>query len=205
MIFTTTISGETVDILNPDPATLHVEDFLWAAGNSQRYLGHTRRPYSNLEHAYWVSRFVPPEFRLAALIHDWPEIYLADLHGPTKVAMRNHGDHFYESLEKIHGSALQRKFNLDISMDDPIIKRADSLLLWYEGNELLTDPKSGIRWWEAYQSHYLGWYSSHEQEQPTFLGLGALTSDISFLREVVGDELERALKTKGSTSNLRPR
>lgn len=190
-IFTTTYTGETVDILNPRKETLHVEDFLWAAGNSQRYLGHTKRPYSNLEHAYWVSRFVPPQYKRAALIHDWPEIYLADLHGPTKKAMRLAGDTFYSELEARHMQELFKKFDLEEIDDvrDAYIKDADKLMLWYEGNEVLTEPKSGERWWEEYKRLYQGWYCGELQTQPEVLGLGALTSDTEFLRELVREEL----------------
>lgn len=79
-----TYSGHTVDLLNPDPDTIVIEDIAHHLSQLNRFVGATTFPYSVAAHSIYVSHLVSPEAALDGLMHDAPETYLCDVHSPFK-------------------------------------------------------------------------------------------------------------------------
>lgn len=86
-------TGTYVDLLNPDPATIHPEDIAHHGGMTCRYGGGVRRFYSVAEHAVLVADLLhheghSVEVQLAGLLHDAAESYVGDVISPLKYALR---------------------------------------------------------------------------------------------------------------------
>lgn len=70
--------------LDPDPAEIDIRDIAHALAAKARYAGMTDEPFSVAQHSVLVSRAVPKEHRLIALMHDASEAYLPDVPRPLK-------------------------------------------------------------------------------------------------------------------------
>ncbi|MEM4379972.1 MAG: hypothetical protein QXL01_04720, partial [Thermoplasmatales archaeon] len=77
-----TYSGKKFDYLAQ--SELDIEDIAHALSNLCRFNGHTRVFYSVAEHSVNVSSMVPPELKIAALLHDAAEAYIGDVPSPLK-------------------------------------------------------------------------------------------------------------------------
>lgn len=91
--FVATACGNTIDLFNPDPALLSVENVARGLANRSRYAGQCDY-YSVAEHSIYVSRSVPEEYAMEALFHDAAEAFTADITKPF-------GQHFRSILEFI--------------------------------------------------------------------------------------------------------
>jgi hypothetical protein len=79
-----TYTGRQFWPLDPYPEDLSIVDIAHQLSMRVRYGGATTRFYSVAEHCVIVSRHVPPEFALEALLHDASEAYLGDMIRPLK-------------------------------------------------------------------------------------------------------------------------
>lgn len=133
-----THSGVLVNILNPDPDTIIIEDIIHSLCHQCRYNGHSFDFYSVGEHSIYVSQFVREENRLWGLLHDASEAYLCDIPRPLKPLLTN-----YREIEFNLEMVIARKFNLSWPM--PLdVKQVDSALLLPECDRLL--PNSQDTW-----------------------------------------------------------
>lgn len=87
-----------LDVLNPDPAAIHISDIGHGLAAKVRFGGHTRRDLPFLSVA-WHSLFcemiadqmgLPIWVRLQALLHDAPEYVLGDSVTPVKVCLTDY-------------------------------------------------------------------------------------------------------------------
>lgn len=88
-----TYSGRFVDLYDPDPATIALEDIAQALSLTCRYGGHVKRFYSVAEHVVLVHDLMEHErnqlgLLQAALLHDAAEAFLGDVVSPLKYAQR---------------------------------------------------------------------------------------------------------------------
>jgi hypothetical protein len=84
-----TASGRQVNLLDPDPESIVIEDIALALARLNRFTGHTLTFYCVAQHSVLVSeqcRRSP----LAGLLHDAHEAYLGDVSRPLKLALRSH-------------------------------------------------------------------------------------------------------------------
>lgn len=79
-------SGTAVDLIQPDPETIRLDDIAHHLARIYRYTGGTE--WSVAAHSLCVAMLVPREFRLEALLHDAHEAYVGDVSSPMKSAMR---------------------------------------------------------------------------------------------------------------------
>ncbi|GBE49191.1 hypothetical protein BMS3Bbin13_00090 [bacterium BMS3Bbin13] len=84
-----TSSGARVDLFDPDPASLRLDDIAFSLCRISRYTGHTREPYSVGSHSMWVAQLClrtteDPRTSLYALLHDAHEAYIGDIPTPVK-------------------------------------------------------------------------------------------------------------------------
>lgn len=87
-----TVSGKVVDLMNPEPDMIDIDDIAWSLSRLARYNGHTiqKIPYTVGQHSIFVYNMVRQRFpqnpmiQLLALLHDAGEAYTGDISGPLK-------------------------------------------------------------------------------------------------------------------------
>jgi hypothetical protein len=96
-----TVTGQLVNVSNPDPATISIEDIAWGLSRMSRFCGQTVTAvaYNVAQHSLFVANEVediiknsnsqlPPhrhsDIVLKALLHDAAEAYTGDLPSPVK-------------------------------------------------------------------------------------------------------------------------
>lgn len=89
-----TASGALLDLVNPDPAVIRLEDIAAALSKVCRFGAQTTRFYSVAQHAVLVQRLVVeagrPDLSLAALHHDSHEAFVGDVTTPLKRMLGSH-------------------------------------------------------------------------------------------------------------------
>jgi hypothetical protein len=139
------LSGRRLDLLDPSPLDVEVEDIAHGLAFVARWNGQTRGawPYSVAEHSLLVeelfARLDPvaavPRWRLAALLHDAAEYVVGDLISPVKGAV---GPEF-GALEDRLMQAVHLRFGLPASLPVPVkarIKKADRISAWIEATQI---------------------------------------------------------------------
>jgi len=133
-----TYTGRHVDILDPDPNEIVIEDIAHALANTNRFGGHTQVPYSVAEHSLRMSYIVPPELALEALMHDAQEAFVGDMPSPFKKVMPE-----FQGLEDSMEAAIRAAFGLPGQKHSPEIKYYDDQMLVTEARDL------GLSWWNS--------------------------------------------------------
>jgi 5'-deoxynucleotidase YfbR-like HD superfamily hydrolase len=152
-----TYTGQTVDVFNPDPATINIQDIAHSLSMQCRFGGHTNVFYSVAQHSIAVMDRVPENLKLTALLHDASEAYLLDFPRPIKKQVRG-----YEALEEEIERTIAAKFGLHYPYPDEI-KQADKEELANEWKVFMIDKhrtingevrpiEACVRFLSAYQS-----------------------------------------------------
>lgn len=154
-------SGGFVDLLNPDPKTLGLDDVARGMALTCRYGGHIRRFYSVAEHAVLVNDLLiwmsaDRAQCLAGLFHDAAEAFLGDVVAPLKWAMReecarlvDHGRSLnpYDTLTERMEAAIAERFTIDRALfDTRDLRVADMWALRIEARELTRTGGAHWRW-----------------------------------------------------------
>ena len=138
------LSGRRLDLLDPTPVDIEIEDIAHGLGFVARWNGQTLGdfPYSVAEHSLLVERIharlaprAPAKWRLAALLHDAPEYVIGDMISPVKSAIGPD----YADLEKRLAAAIHLRFGLPILLPVRVrqqIKKADRISAWMEATEI---------------------------------------------------------------------
>ena len=134
------LSGRRLDLLDPSPLDIEIEDIAHGLARVARWNGQTRgdHTFSVAEHSLLVETIagdldetLPREFRLAALLHDAPEYVIGDLISPFKAALSLD----YKAFEARLLAAIHLRFGLPADLPKKaakLIKRADKLAAYYE-------------------------------------------------------------------------
>lgn len=138
------LSGRRLDLLNPSPMDIEIEDIAHGLSFVARWNGqtHGEYPYSVAEHSVFVEQLffrlnprIDSKWRLAALLHDAPEYVIGDMISPVKSAVGPG----YSELDDRLTAAIHQKFGLPAKIPDIIkkqIKRADTLSAWLEAVQI---------------------------------------------------------------------
>jgi 5'-deoxynucleotidase YfbR-like HD superfamily hydrolase len=130
----TTYTGKKFHYLNPQPDEINIRDIAHALSLICRFGGHCREFYSVAEHSIRVMELVDDKSKLAALLHDSEEAYLADVSRPVKNSM---GQAFNDARTTIRQVILE-KFGAS-GADWHAIKKADDILLATEARDLMAN------------------------------------------------------------------
>ena len=134
------LSGRRLDLLDPTPVDVEVEDIAHGLAFVARWNGQTFGdwPYSVAEHSLLVEEIfaqanpgLAAKWRLAALLHDAPEYVIGDMISPVKAAVGPG----YGELETRLTAAIHLRFGLPAVLPAPIkkaIKAADKVSAWAE-------------------------------------------------------------------------
>ena len=138
------LSGRRLDLLDPSPLDVEIEDIAHGLARVARWNGQTKgdHAFSVAQHCVLVERIVSDlrpgltrEARLAALLHDAPEYVIGDLISPFKVAIGID----YKALERRLQSAIHVRFGLPTSLPAALatlFKKADLIAAYFEATQL---------------------------------------------------------------------
>lgn len=138
------LSGRRLDLLDPTPMDIEIEDIAHGLAFVARWNGQTYGdyPYSVAEHSVLVERLftaanpsVPVKWQLAALLHDAPEYVIGDMISPVKSAVGPG----YGALDDRLTAAIHLRFGLPATIPVAVkkqIKAADKLSAWLEATQI---------------------------------------------------------------------
>lgn len=138
------LSGRRLDLVDPSPLDVEVEDIAHGLARVARWNGQTTGPYafSVAQHSLIVEELVrrlkpdlPARMQLAALLHDAPEYVIGDMISPFKAIL----GHDYKAVELRLSRAIHIRFGLPPVLPQPmrkLIKRADHICAWFEAVQL---------------------------------------------------------------------
>ena len=138
------LSGRRLDLLDPSPGDIAIEDIAHGLARVARWNGQTIG-----EHAFSVAQHVlvvedigaalnpdwPARWRLAALLHDAPEYVIGDLISPFKAAVGLD----YKAFELKLLAAIHHRFAIPFPLPDDVtaaIKAADRIAAFFEATVL---------------------------------------------------------------------
>lgn len=119
-------SGNLIDLLDPDPSLIEIEDIAHHLSMIPRWSGGIRFPYSVAQHSIWCFQHVLGlELGFQALMHDATEAYINDVCTPLKKQLPN-----YQMIESRIWFAIAEKFGLPELLDERVkIVDANALIL----------------------------------------------------------------------------
>lgn len=127
-----TNGGNKIDLYDPDPEQISIDDIADGLSKVCRFNGQIKRFYSVAEHCINVANLVPEADKLAALLHDASEAYICDVPTPLK---RMLGD-VYKDVENRVQYAIGRKFGVELVNLPDVVKAADRVMLVTEHESL---------------------------------------------------------------------
>jgi 5'-deoxynucleotidase YfbR-like HD superfamily hydrolase len=138
------LSGRRLDLLDPSPLDIEIEDIAHGLARVARWNGQTTgaHAFSVAQHCVLVealvTRFRPDverRWRLAALLHDAPEYVIGDMISPFKTALGVDYKDFEHKLE----AAIHLRYGLPAKLPqwvEKLIKRADRASAFLEAVQL---------------------------------------------------------------------
>ncbi len=138
------LSGRRLDLLDPSPLDVEIEDIAHGLARVARWNGQTSgaHAFSVAEHSVVVEKLcaqlepgLERRWRLAALLHDAPEYVIGDMISPFKAALGLD----YKAFEARLAAAIHMRFGLPPVIPEPIktlMKRADLICAYFEATQL---------------------------------------------------------------------
>jgi len=138
------LSGRRLDLLDPTPVDIEIEDIAHGLAFVARWNGQTHGDfaYSVAEHSLLVESLygrispnTPIKWRLAALLHDAPEYVIGDMISPVKAAVGPG----YGELDDRLTAAIHIRFGLPAVIPVSVkkqIKKADRISAWMEAVQI---------------------------------------------------------------------
>lgn len=138
------LSGRRLDLLDPTPIDVEIEDIAHGLAFVARWNGQTRGEfaYSVAEHSLLVEELfgridpkAPAKWHLAALLHDAPEYVIGDMISPVKAAVGPG----YSELDERLTSAVHLRFGLPATIPQTVkkkVKKADKISAWLEATQI---------------------------------------------------------------------
>jgi len=138
------LSGRRLDLLDPSPLDIEIEDIAHGLARVARWNGQTRgdHAFSVAQHCVLVEQIashtdvkLDRTGRLAALLHDAPEYVIGDMISPFKAALGLD----YKAFEKRLMGAIHIRFGLPPENSEKLevfIKKADRMAAYLEATQL---------------------------------------------------------------------
>ncbi len=138
------LSGRRLDLLNPSPLDVEIEDIAHGLARVARWNGQTHgdHAFSVAQHCVLVERIcahvnpgLDKSARLAALLHDAPEYVIGDMISPFKAALGLD----YKAFEIVLLGAIHVRFGLPAKIPAALtaqIKTADRIAAFLEATQL---------------------------------------------------------------------
>ncbi len=142
-----TYTGRMIDLLNPQPEDICIEDIARGLALENRYNGATKFPISVAQHSIYVSQETEHNPK-QGLLHDAAEAYCKDLTRPFKKAFAELGRRYdcpdlYRLIYRPFEVCIYIRFeiypddimNADVSRSDTAVCRAEAKAVAFEGGE----------------------------------------------------------------------
>jgi 5'-deoxynucleotidase YfbR-like HD superfamily hydrolase len=138
------LSGRRLDLLDPSPVDIEIEDIAHGLARVARWNGQTMGdlPFNVAQHSLIVEEFCllfkpgwPAKWKLAALLHDAPEFVIGDMISPFKSQLGGQ----YKIIERRLAQAIHLRFSLPADLPETVektIKRADRASAYFEATQL---------------------------------------------------------------------
>lgn len=137
------LSGRRLDLLDPSPLDVEIQDIIHGLARVARWNGQTEGPYafSVAQHSLVVEQIfthlfnATPDEQMIALLHDGPEYVVGDMISPFKAVI---GDN-YKSIEKRLEAAIHLRYGLAPETSPELkkkIKKADQISAYFEAVSL---------------------------------------------------------------------
>ncbi len=138
------LSGRRLDLLDPSPLDIEIEDIAHGLARVARWNGQTRgdHAFSVAQHCVLVEQIahhldakLDRAGRLAALLHDAPEYVIGDMISPFKAALGLD----YKAFEKRLMAAIHMRFGLPAACVPALeifLKKADRISAYLEATQL---------------------------------------------------------------------
>jgi len=152
------LSGRRLDLLDPSPLDVEIEDIAHGLARVARWNGQTKgpHPFSVAQHSVLVERLshelnprLSREAGLMALLHDAPEYVVGDLISPFKAAVGID----YKDFEHRLLAAIHLRFGLPASPSTDLkklFKKADTIAAFCEATQLAGfEPAEARRYFGA--------------------------------------------------------
>ena len=138
------LSGRRLDLLDPSPLDIEIEDIAHGLARVARWNGQTKgdHAFSVAQHCVLVEQIFAhcnnhpsKQLRLTALLHDAPEYVIGDMISPFKAALGLN----YKAFEHRLMAAIHIRFGLPPKASDEteiLIKQADKMAAYLEATQL---------------------------------------------------------------------
>jgi 5'-deoxynucleotidase YfbR-like HD superfamily hydrolase len=138
------LSGRRLDLLNPSPLDVEIEDIAHGLARVARWNGQTSgdHAFSVAQHSLLVEAIashldpkLARQWRLASLLHDAPEYVIGDMISPFKAAVGLD----YRAFEKSLLAAIHMRFGLPAALPKWVeqhVKRSDKIAAYLEATQL---------------------------------------------------------------------
>jgi uncharacterized protein len=138
------LSGRRLDLLNPSPLDVEIEDIAHGLARVARWNGQTKgeHAFSVAQHSLLVEALashmdprLERQWRLASLLHDAPEYVIGDMISPFKAAVGLD----YRAFERRLAAAIYLRFGLPAVLPkwvEQLVKRADRAAAYLEATQL---------------------------------------------------------------------
>jgi 5'-deoxynucleotidase YfbR-like HD superfamily hydrolase len=138
------LSGRRLDLLDPSPLDIEIEDIAHGLARVARWNGQTSGPhiFSVAQHSLLVEAIasqvdaaLTPRARLFVLLHDAPEYVIGDMISPFKAVIGL----TYKAVEERILSAVLLRYSLDATQSQSLAKltkRADRAAAFFEATRL---------------------------------------------------------------------
>ena len=138
------LSGRRLDLLDPSPLDIEIEDIAHGLARVARWNGQTKgdHAFSVAQHcvlveqiAFHLDPMLNRHARLAALLHDAPEYVIGDMISPFKAAL----SYDYKAFERRLMAAIHVRFGLPPKCSEALeieIKKADRMAAYLEATQL---------------------------------------------------------------------
>lgn len=138
------LSGRRLDLLDPSPLDIEIEDIAHGLARVARWNGQTHgdHAFSVAQHSLLVDRIfgmiagpVSADWQLMAFLHDAPEYVIGDMISPFKAVMGG----AYKAVEARLQQAIHLRYGLPPAMPQKlrtIVKQADGIAAYFEATRL---------------------------------------------------------------------
>lgn len=160
MSYLETVTGRMVNVTDPDPSQIDIEDIAWGLSRIPRFAGQTisKKPYTVAQHSVLVfeiyskivknndEQYNNSQSKLKALMHDAAEAYIGDIPSPIK----KHPT-IKEAIKEFEYNLLNVIFD-SCNIDSPdgvekiLIKEADMIALAIEAHAFMKSRGLSIEW-----------------------------------------------------------
>lgn len=164
-----TYSGKYLNVFDPDPASICIEDVAHSLSQIPRFGGHLKHHYSVAEHlinCYYLAKSMDIKCLIDIFMHDSPEYALIDVPRPIKRHLAN-----YKETEDSLASVMSMVLGFQFPFPEEV-KMIDDTMLNLEWDALMINRDKSIPGFvkqlsiEDTKEHFLFLYNELKNQQP---------------------------------------